>query len=89
MGVLSIKNIKNYPANLFIEPLLKCMKGEPFVHEEGFSRSSDMFRLLASKRVTLLKHQDIERTAEGFAKALTFFLFPEYDNEHYRTHLSV
>jgi hypothetical protein len=89
MGELSIKNIKKHPANLFVEPLLQCMKGLPFIHEEGFSKSSDMFRLLASKRVTLLKHQNIEKTAEDFSKSLTFYLFPQFNNDHYQANLSV
>jgi hypothetical protein len=90
LGKLSIKNINKANPSLFIKYLTPFLKGNPLNLKEFIDNQySDMFRLVNSKRITLLKFRDVNKDAESLARDMLFLLYPEYENDFYRSNISV
>jgi hypothetical protein len=90
LGKLSIKNINKANPSLFIKYLTPFLKGNPLNLREFIDNQySDMFRLVNSKRITLLKFRDVNKDAESLARDMLFLLYPEYENDFYRSNISV
>jgi hypothetical protein len=92
-GKITIKgNLKDIPENYFLELINKFINGKEeelkslVIRENSFT---SMYRLLNFKNVTLLKMRDIDKDIAKLTLEILFKVFPEFDNDHYKTNLTI